>query len=196
MQKRHHHQHAHIAVADGLQWLANETSMLKRTDSSLQGVFVATRKEVAFVEDAYDYEASPMNTVLIMTLSPTTRATLPHLPPRALLTFAWPLSALLTDTVGDLMTHAAVTCSDTVYRPLSIHIHLQSCAPASPAPVPQKPNPVSQRGSLDTAAKPANRRAARPRGSRVLPRPTRQLRQRLRYWKFCRKLQGAAMNRR
>ena len=50
-----------------------------------------TRKEVAFVEDAYDYEASPMNTVLIMTLSPTARATLPHPPPRALLTFAWPL---------------------------------------------------------------------------------------------------------
>ena len=68
-------------------------------------------------------------------------------------------SALLTDTVGDLMTHAAVTCSDTVYRPLSIRIHLQSCAPASPAPVPQKPKPVPQRGSLDTAAKPANRRA-------------------------------------
>ena len=89
--------------------------MLKRTDSSLQGVFVATRKEVAFVEDAC--EASPMNTVLIMTLSPTTRATLPHRPPRALLTFAWPLrresrSRLLQtpDFIADSSRPGATSC--------------------------------------------------------------------------------------
>ena len=38
------------------------------------------------------------------------------------------------------------------------------------------------------AAKPANRRATRPCWSHVLPRPMRQRPQRLRYWKFCRKL--------
>ena len=74
-----------------------------------------TRKEVAFVEDAY--EASPMNTVLIMTFSPTARATLPHLPPRALLTFAWPLrhesrSRLLQtpDFIADSSRPPATSC--------------------------------------------------------------------------------------
>ena len=60
MQKRHHHQHAHSPTGLQLQMACSGLQMkrkLKRTDSSLQGVFVATRKEVAFVEDAYDYES-------------------------------------------------------------------------------------------------------------------------------------------